>query len=313
VQAERPARRPPVLEEDDEPRRAQPTGTSGKAIWSLVLGLLSFFCVFLTGIPAIILGILGLLDIGRSRGRLRGKGLAITGIVIGSLGIVCTPILTILAVQRVRDAAARMQSSNNLKQIGLALHNYHDANGYLPPASLAQLPPEALRVVPIKPGQLSWRVILLPYLEQESLYRKFRLDEPWDSPNNLPLLKPTPKVYAIPGDDVNAAAGNTFYQAIVGPGAVFDPQHPRCQLREITDGTSNTIIVAEAKQPVPWTKPEDMAFDPNGPSPQLGNTFSGGSQVLFADGSVRVIPRNTPPETIRAMITRSGGEMIQLP
>jgi prepilin-type processing-associated H-X9-DG protein len=307
VRADRPSGRPPVLRDDDSPRRSQPAATSGKATTSLVLGLLSLLCLFLTGIPAVIFGILGLRDIGRSQGRLRGRGLAITGLVTGSLGIVCSgvlPFLLQLAVQRTREAAARMTSTNNLKQIGLALHNYHSSSGAFPAHAIYSKDGKPL---------LSWRVALLPYVEQDSLYKQFRLDEPWDSPTNLPLLQRMPRVYALPGDEANAAAGNTIYQAIVGPGAVFDPLHPRLKLAEIPDGTSNTIFVAEAKQPVPWTKPDDLVFDPNGPLPQFSGTFSGGVNVLFVDGSVRFLPKDTPPATLKALITRNGGEQVILP
>jgi prepilin-type processing-associated H-X9-DG protein len=318
VQAEPPSRRPRLADADEPPHRVEPQGTSGKATTSLVLGLLSFVCIFLTGIPAVIFGILGLRDIGRSRGRLGGKGLAVTGIVTGSIGTAGTlcsvPILIGLllpAVQKTREAAARLSSQNNLSQIGLALQNYEAANGSFPPASFSS---------PLRPnqvGKLSWRVALLPHLNDPDaarLFQMFKLDEPWDGPTNLPLLAMMPKVYEMPAGAHNRSEGLTYYQALVGPGAVFDAQLPLgCKIADIPDGTSNTICVVEASQAVPWTKPDDLAFAPNGPPPALGQHFNGGCHALFVDGSVRLLPRNTPPATISALITRKGGEIVQKP
>jgi prepilin-type processing-associated H-X9-DG protein len=332
VQAERPSRRPPALldEGDEGPRpsrgpRPEQTGTSGKATASLILGLLSFLCVFLTGIPAIIFGILGLRDIGRSRERLGGKGIAITGIITGSIGSVGTlclaPILIGLllpAVQKTREAAARVTSQNNLKMIGLALHNYHAKNNAFPPAQFP-LPVQPGQPFPVgKEGKLSWRVAILPYLgdpDAAALYQQFKLDEPWDGPNNLPLLQKMPKVYALPGDAGTTPAGHTYYQALVGWNAVFDPKQKPfgCRITDIVDGTSNTICVAEAAQAVPWTKPDDLPVTLNGPLPAFGTHFSGSFNALFADGSVRLIPKGTPPATLQALITRNGGEMVNLP
>src|SRR5262245_57291090 len=118
--------------------------TSGKAIWSLVLGILSFGCMFLTGFPAVILGILGIRDVSRSNGRVTGSGLAIGGIITGAIGsLLCTggvvPLLIGLllpAVQKVRESAATQSSSNNMKQIAMAMFNYESVNGRFPPAAL---------------------------------------------------------------------------------------------------------------------------------------------------------------------------------
>jgi prepilin-type processing-associated H-X9-DG protein len=326
VQADRPPRRPPALRDDEEgPRPPREAGTSGKAVASLVLGLLSFLCVLLTGVPAIIFGILGLRDIGRSRDRLGGKGMAITGIVTGSLGSVGTlcaaPILIgvlLPAVQKTREAAARLQSQNNLKQIGLGLHNYLSVNNTFPPAQFP-LPVKPGEPFPAgKEGKLSWRVAILPFLgdpDAAALYKQFKLDEPWDGPTNLPLLQKMPKVYVLPGTEGSTQAGHTYYQGLVGWNAVFDPKQKPfgCRITDITDGTVNTLCVAEAAQAVPWTKPDDLPVSLNGPLPAFGTHFSGGFNALFADGSVRLIPKGTPPATINAMITRNGGELVNLP
>jgi hypothetical protein len=294
------------LGDEDEP--AAPAGTSGKATTSLILGLLSPFCSLFAGIPAIILGSLALKDVKRSRGRLQGQGLAITGIVLGSVGSLLSLLLVIPfalllpAVQKVRDAAARAQDQNNLKQMALAMHQYEADHNRLPPAALTSPDGKPL---------LSWRVALLPYLGEGFLYQQFNLNEPWDGPTNKPLLARMPKIYAAPGQQPDGS-GLTHYQVFVGPGAVFD-QGWVPQLTRIPDGIANTLLIAEGQTPVPWTKPADLDFDPNGPLPRLGGLFRGVSHAAYADGSVRALPDATPESTLRALITRNGNERVTPP
>ena len=295
----------------------QPPVTSGKAVASVVLGVLSLLvCSVFAGVPAIILGALGLRDIGRGQGRVTGKGLAITGIVTGALSLLCLPVmigLLLPAVQRVREAAARLQSTNNLKQIVLAMHSYQDAMGTFPPAATCDANGKPL---------LSWRVAILPYIEQASLYNQFKLDEPWDGPNNSKLLSSMPKIYLMPGD-TTAPPGYTYYRVFVGHGAAFDPPRPAkgpnefglsggVRITDFPDGKANTILVVEAGQAVPWTKPDELDYDPNGPLPPLGGHFSGVFTAALADGAVKQIPMDTNPQTIRAAITRNGGEAMPL-
>jgi hypothetical protein len=290
---------------EDRPRRGQPK-TSGKAITSLVLGLLSLVCgcSFLTGLPALIFGFLAVGDVGRSGGRTKGKGLAITGIVTGCLGTLFWIPAGYFAYTRVQTAAARVTASNNLKQMGLAMHSYNDRYGNFPPPGYS-----------MPPGQsnLSWRVALLPYLNEQGLYNQFHHNEPWDSPHNKTLLTRMPKVYAIPGRESDAASGQTVYQVFVGGGAVFEDKAARPRLIDITDGTSNTILIVEAANPVPWTKPDDLPFDPNRPLPALGGHFGDGFLAAFADGAVLWIPKSTPEKTVKAYITANGGEKVPPP
>jgi prepilin-type processing-associated H-X9-DG protein len=202
---------------------------------------------------------------------------------------------------RVREAAVRAQSANNLKQFALAMHNYHDALGSFPPAAVFDAAGKPL---------LSWRVQILPYLGQDALYREFRLDEAWDSPHNKKLLKKMPKIFADPrGNRDKAPAFTTHYQAFVGPGAFFEGKRG-IRIADIIDGTSNTIMIVEAAQAVPWSKPEDLPYDPKKPLPKLGGILGGGFNAAFCDGSVRFIARTVKESTLRAMITRNGGEII---
>jgi hypothetical protein len=193
---------------------------------------------------------------------------------------------------------ARGLTINKLKFIALALHNFTARNG-------GRLPAAAIR----KDGKplLSWRVAILPYLAEFRLYEKFRLDEPWDSPHNLALLAEMPDVYA-PVIGRNRTPRCTFYQAIVGPGALFDGE----QGAKIADSTyvaSPTLMVVEGARPVPWTKPEDVAYAP-GRMPDFGGQLADGAYACFADGSARFLSRNIAPETIRTLITAGKGQTV---
>jgi prepilin-type processing-associated H-X9-DG protein len=200
------------------------------------------------------------------------------------------------SIMKVQAAANRMRSSNNLKQIGLALHNYHDTVGHFPPAAILDENGKPL---------LSWRVAILPYIEQQNIVGAFKLDEPWDSKHNKELLKQMPKVYAIPHK--TAKPGMTHYRGFVGNGAFWDWNQGRT-LGSITDGTSNSWMLVEAEEGVPWTKPDDLEFDPLKELPKMGNFFKGGFNALMADGSVRFY--YTLPKSVKAMITVAGGEII---
>jgi hypothetical protein len=204
------------------------------------------------------------------------------------------------AVGKVREAATRAQSQNNLKQIALALHNYHDTHGSLPPAAVVD-----------KKGKpvLSWRVLILPYIEQNDLYQKFKLDEPWDSPNNIKLIDQMPKVYALP-TPTKAKANETHYRVFVGNGSAWD-YLKGSKLQEFLDGTSNTILVVTAADAVPWTKPDELDFDPEKDMKKLLGFFeSSVCNVAFGDGSVRALSKSLELKTLNALITRGGGEVI---
>jgi prepilin-type processing-associated H-X9-DG protein len=203
---------------------------------------------------------------------------------------------------KVQGAAARTRSANNLKQIGLALHNYHDVNGAFPPAAVCD-----------KTGKpmLSWRVLILPYIEQDVLYKEFKLDEPWDSEHNKKLLAKMPKVYEVP--DQTAPATETHYRVFAGNGAVFDYVRGS-KILDITDGTSNTIMVATAAAAVPWTKPDELNFDPDKDMVKLLGTLPSGDvcNVAFCDGSVRAMNvKKLTRKTLNALVTKAGGEIIE--
>lgn len=293
-------------DEEESPRRpVAEGGTSGKAIAALVLGLVSFGCPVLASLPAIILAIMAMGEIKRSDGMRKGQGMAVTGLILGILSIfVMVPVgLLLPAVMKVREASARMRSQNNLKQIGLALHSVESANGRFPSDSIRDAQGRPL---------LSWRVAILPYVEQENLHRQFRLNEPWDSPHNIQFVQRMPKIYAMPGFEQEEKQGLTRYQAFTGPGTAFDREwekaagRPGRPIVAFPDGTPNTLLMAESATAVPWTKPEDMLYDPTGPLPKMGGVFPRGFNVLAADGSVRFVSDKMPEQSLRALITVDG-------
>jgi len=218
------------------------------------------------------------------------------------------PILVALllpAVQKVREAATRVQDANNLRQMGIAMHGYHDTYRSLPAAAICD---------PNGKPLLSWRVAILPFIEEFPLYQQFKLNEPWDSAHNKPLIARMPKVYQIPG--VKALPGHTNYRVLVGPNdvgsALFRTYDDKVTFAKISDGTSNTLMIVEAEDAVPWTKPEELTFDPNAGLPRF-NRRPQGFNVAFCDGSVRFMPAETPAATWRALITRAGGEVVEIP
>jgi hypothetical protein len=157
----------------------------------------------------------------------------------------------------------------------------------------------------------SWRVLLLPYIEGDDLYREFHLDEPWDSPHNLALLPRMPGTYAPPRwKKSKVPPYHTVYHVFVGEGAAFEGREGVRIPKDFPDGTGNTFLVVEAGEPVPWTKPEDIPYDPDGLLPDLRCLFKDGFRAGMADGSMRWVRKGTSEANLRAAITRNGGETL---
>jgi hypothetical protein len=209
------------------------------------------------------------------------------------------------AVAALKEEGARITSLNNLKQLVLAMYNYNDTFKHLPGPAITDKAGKPL---------LSWRVELLPFVEEHDLYKEFKLDEAWDGPNNKKLLERMPKIFTPPIPPAGWKPNTTFYQVFVGDQTMFPPGKPLRVPADVTDGTSNTLMIVEAGEAVPWTKPDDLPYDPTRPLPMLGGIFHDGFQAAFADGRTgRYFPRNIPPETLRALITPRGGEVVTPP
>jgi prepilin-type processing-associated H-X9-DG protein len=211
------------------------------------------------------------------------------------------------AVKRIREASVRMTASNSLRQIGLGLHNYSSAHGVMPVHGVGP------KGAPLKNAKekplLSWRVALLPFIEQGNLYRQFKHDEPWDSEHNKKLIPQMPKVYAPakPGKP-----GYTHLQMVIGPSAM-QPTAARFP-NSFPDGTSNTIAVVEAAEPVVWTKPDDVMLPgkelPKDLKKRFGGLHPGGFNVLLWDGSVRFIRDSVSDRTLGIALNPSDGMVL---
>ena len=148
------------------------------------------------------------------------------------------------------------------------------------------------------------------HLEQDALYKQFRLDEPWDGPNNSRLLPQMPECYVQPKKGLAPQPYHTCDKVFVGKGAAFEGKEGIRFPEEFLDGTGDTILVVENGEGVPWTKPDDLPYAPDQPLPKLDGIFPDGFFVAMADGSVRIIKKDTSEATLRALVTRNGGEKL---
>ncbi len=221
-----------------------------------------------------------------------------SGVSVASVGVLTGLLLP--AIQAAREAARRMNTSDQLKRIGLAMHNYHAAYNKLPGPAIVDEDGKPL---------LSWRVAILPFVEQQNLYEQFHLDEPWDSPHNLALLPRMPGVYFDRA--VKTPPGETIFHALVDDKALqrFGGDN---RFRDCLDGLSNTLMAVEAdvSEAVPWTAPVDVEIDWDDPVGQMGHNRPGGFYVLLGDGSVRFMSHAVDVGLFKALITRAGREVI---
>ena len=203
------------------------------------------------------------------------------------------------AVQQTRAAARRAQSMNNARQMILAGHNYASAYGHFPTQASYDKNGKPL---------LSWRVHILPFIDQNELYKQFRLDEPWDSPHNSKLLSKMPQIYQSPS--VAVEDGKTVYLGAAGEGMMFNGKE-KIGFGQITDGSSNTVYMMEVNQShaVEWTRPVDYQVNPEKPLDGLGGVNAGGFIVTMADGSAQFISNSIDPEMWLKLLTKGGGEI----
>jgi prepilin-type processing-associated H-X9-DG protein len=206
----------------------------------------------------------------------------------------------------------RSPCTNHLKLIGIALQNYCDEYRTFPPAFIADE-----RGVPMH----SWRTLLLPSFRDEelsALHAQYHFDEPWNGPNNCKLLDKAPAIFRCPHDESDFA--QTSYLAVVSPQTIW-PEASTTKLREITDGSSRTIAVVECSDSgINWLEPRDATLNDASlginklkTRPTIRSHHSGGANFLFADGSVHFLSEDIPETTLRALLTSTGGEEIEIP
>jgi hypothetical protein len=203
-------------------------------------------------------------------------------------------------IQQARATAKESASANNLKQIGLAMHNYHDAYKAFPAASI---------IGPDGKTPHSWRVAILPYIEEHELYKQYKLDEPWDSENNKKVLAQMPAAYRSPAA-TNGATSSSYY-VLTNEKGMFTttPVAKGTSMARIADGTSNTVMAIEANVDIPWTKPEDITLvEGKVPDLKLVNPFF--FRAAFADGSVRTLPIKIDAQTLLNLIQINDGNVI---
>jgi hypothetical protein len=206
------------------------------------------------------------------------------------------------AIAKAIEASERVKSTNNMKQLGLAAFNYLDKYGTFPPAYSTDKDGKRL---------LSWRVHLLPFLDQEKLYKEFHLDEPWDSDHNKKLIAKMPAVFRSSQNKKLAAEFKTTYLAPIGDATMW-PGAKGVRISEVTDGTSTTIFLVDADDDhaVEWTRPQDLDYDAKTPMKGLGGRYHGGFLVSMADGSVRLVNNGVSKKTLHNAFTRNDGEPL---
>ena len=233
--------------------------------------------------------------------RKRRSGLAWIEVLVVTVVVALLIALLLPARRQTRDYVRR-SCKNNLKQIGLALHNYVEIYGSLPPQYTVDANGKPLH---------SWRTLILPFMDQAPLYAKIDLSKPWDDPANADAAKVMLNVYQCP--KVTAPPGFTTYLAVAGPGCCFQPGQPR-PFSEITDGLSNTLLVIEVSKPhaVHWMAPQDadvaLILSLGKAAKELPHT--GGVHGLLGDGAIRFLRADLPTHTWKGLCTVSGNEKL---
>jgi hypothetical protein len=229
-------------------------------------------------------------------------------VVVGVLLLMCIAAGGVLvavflpAVNAAREAGRRNLCTNQLKMIGIAMHNYQATYKTFPPASITDANGKPMH---------SWRVLILPFMEGpdlQSLYGQYDFNEPWDGPHNSKLAGLIGNVYTCPSDPTTGS--KTSYVAVVGPETAW-PGTSGIRLRDITDGMSNTILLVEvADAGIPWMEPRDLSFD-EATNGAAASHHPAGFHALFCDGSVHFLNDDLSPAALRGLLTAGGGEAVE--
>ena len=228
----------------------------------------------------------------------------VVGITVGIVGlIILASILLMPSVSIPRVAARRTQCLNNMRQIAIATLNYELKNGHFPPAYIADENGKPMH---------SWRVLLLPHLEQKTLYDRYRMDEPWDGPNNSKLHDEIVSVYRCPSS--SSGEHCTDYVLITGEGTAFEDDQT-IVIGDITDGSSNTIMVAEISgSDIHWMKPQDIALSQFLGLEKAATTpnHSSTKNIALFDGSVHSIGVEANTEELKKLVLIADGEVVNV-
>ncbi|MFV1967624.1 MAG: DUF1559 domain-containing protein [Pirellulaceae bacterium] len=229
------------------------------------------------------------------------------GVVAFVISVVALMTFAFPGAQAIRSVRQRSACDRNLQRIGKALAAYHDEQGQFPPAHVTDANGQPMH---------SWRVLILPYLDEEGLYKRYDFNQPWNSPQNASLTMQMPEVFACPGDPEAKLVGETSYMVIVGRDTMFPGASSR-GLSDLQDDPATTILVAETPVAgITWLEPKDlsavrMQFAINtGFAREIGGYHRGGVNALMADGKVPFIPDTTPEEYVQAMTTIDRKENI---
>lgn len=229
---------------------------------------------------------------------------AVSLLAVGMCVIGILVALLLPAIQSAKEAASRAQSANNMKQIGLAMHSFRLARGHFPPAYSES--PDGTRLQ-------SWRTFILPYMEQDNLWSRLKLDEPWNAGDNMAVSETALPIFASPrfGDSRKTL---TNYVVITGPGTMFEGAKG-VYLHSIRDGASNTIMAIEVKNSdIHWAEPrdvtiDDLALEQEGAPADHPLVVPYRANILFADGSVRMLEEYMTLAKLKKLCTRSDGEV----
>jgi hypothetical protein len=199
----------------------------------------------------------------------------------------------------VATGAQQRATQKKMEQLAAALNKYHEAHGHYPSPSIVGSDGRTPH---------SWRVSILPYLEGGAeLSGRYRMDEPWDSEHNRQVMLDGASLFAVPSETADDDPPTCGYFLIVGKGTLFDGDSEATRA-SVTDPAAATILLVEARRPTPWSKPEDIEYDPKSPLPTLGGNFPSQFAAAFVDGTVRMLPAEGDEAELRAMLTKAAGD-----
>lgn len=210
-------------------------------------------------------------------------------------------------IERLRSQRDLVQCRNNLQQIAKALQAYNDMHGSYPPPFVADATGKPL---------YSWRVLILPFLNEQALYGRFNLLEAWDSAANIGLVAEMPKIFASPASPDAAVAGEASYELITGDGTLFPIAGPLSS-KDVIDPADQTLLVVEVPtQGRSWLEPGDLdvkkmklQIGAKGKD-VIGGNHEFGATAVMVDGTTVVLPDRLPASTLRALISPDGGEIL---